>query len=317
MNLNYRHLQYFWVVAKEGSVTRAAERLGVAVQTVSGQIGQLEKSLGRTLFAPQGRGLVLTEAGRIALGYADQIFLLGEQMTDALLDGAAEKPRLAVGISDALPKLVAYRLIDAALGLSMRPVCYEGKFENLLADLALHRLDVVLTDRPADLMSNLRVFSHSLGEWDIMIYGSGMLAGRFRAGFPQSLDGAPMLLPTRNNALRGRLDQWFQSNSIRPDVVGEFEDSALLMTFGRTGLGLFPAPVALAGDVAEHFNAESVGLVPGVQEHYYAISSERRIRHPGVEAILSVPRNLDSEAGDASDIMSNQLEKGGGSGGKG
>ncbi len=312
MNLNYRHLQYFWVVAKEGSVTRAAERLGVAVQTVSGQIGLLEKSLGRTLFAPQGRGLVLTEAGRVALGYADQIFLLGEQMSDALREDISEAPRLAVGISDALPKLVAYRLIDAALGLPMRPVCYEGKFENLLADLALHRLDVVLTDRPAGPMSNLRVFSHSLGEWDIMIYGSAMLAGRFRKGFPQSLDRAPMLLPTRNNALRGRLDQWFQSNSIRPDVVGEFEDSALLMTFGRTGLGLFPAPVALASDVAVHFDALSVGLIPGVQEHYYAISSERRIRHPGVEAILSVPRNLDSEAMESSDIMGNKITRGDG-----
>lgn len=293
---NYKHLHYFWVVAKEGSVTRAAERLGVAVQTISGQVGLLEKSLGTTLFAPQGRGLTLTEAGRQVLGYADQIFLLGEQMVEVLQEGnVGAVLRLAVGISDALPKLVAYRLLDVALHLpvAVRPVCFEGKFESLLADLALHKLDVVLTDRSIGPASNLRVFAHSLGEWDIMIYGSGTLTERYRPGFPASLDGAPMLLPTRNNALRGRLDQWFQAKSIRPDIVGEFEDSALLMTFGRTGRGLFPAPVALARDVAEHFNAGSVGKMPGVQEHYYAISSERRISHPAVEAILSATQKMD------------------------
>lgn len=291
---NYKHLHYFWVAAKEGSVTGAAARLGVAVQTISGQIGLLEKTLGRSLFAPQGRGLVLTEVGRQVLGYADQIFLLGEQMVEDLLGGNSSGAlRLVVGISDALPKLVAYRLIDVALRLPMavRPVCHEGEFGSLLADLALHKLDVVLTDRPVGPTSNLRVFGHSLGEWDIMIYGSQGLTERYRPGFPDSLNGAPMLLPTRNNALRGRLDQWFEAKSIRPEIVGEFEDSALLMTFGRTGHGLFPAPAALASDVAEQFNAESVGRMQGVQEHYYAISSERRIKHPAVEAILSATRD--------------------------
>ncbi len=293
--LNYKHLHYFWVVAKEGSVTRAAERLGVAVQTISGQVGLLEKALGKTLFAPQGRGLVLTEAGRQVLGYADQIFLLGEQMVEVLQDSnSGSVLRLAVGIFDALPKMLAYRLLDVALRLPVvvRPVCYEGEFESLLADLALHKLDVVLTDRPVGPASNLRVFGHSLGEWDIMMYGSQSLAERYRPVFPASLDGAPMLLPTRNNALRGRLDQWFEAKSIRPEIVGEFEDSALLMTFGRTGQGLFPAPAALSRDVAEQFNAESVGNMPGVQEHYYAISSERRIKHPAVEAILSATREM-------------------------
>ncbi|MDD5403921.1 MAG: transcriptional activator NhaR [Sulfuricella sp.] len=291
---NYKHLHYFWVAAKEGSVTGAAARLGVAVQTISGQIGLLEKALGRSLFAPQGRGLVLTEAGRQVLGYADQIFLLGEQMVEDLLGGnSGGALRLVVGISDALPKLVAYRLLDVALRLpvAVRPVCHEGEFGSLLADLALHKLDVVLTDRPVGPASNLRVFGHSLGEWDIMIYGSRSLAERYRPGFPDSLNGAPMLLPTRNNALRGRLDQWFEAKSIRPEIAGEFEDSALLMTFGRTGHGLFPAPAALASDVAEQFNAESVGWMQGVQEHYYAISSERRIKHPAVEAILSATRD--------------------------
>lgn len=293
-SLNYKHLHYFWVVAKEGSITRAANRLGLAAQTISGQIGLLEKSLGKALFAPQGRGLSLTETGRLALGFADQIFLLGEQMVEALQDDPGGSLRLAVGISDALPKLVAYRLLDVALRLpvQVRPVCYEGEFESLLADLALHKLDVVLTDRPVGPATNLRVFGHSLGEWDIMLYGAPALAARYREGFPASLDGAPMLLPTRNNALRARLDQWFEARSLRPRVVGEFQDSALLMTFGRTGQGLFPAPAALAEDVEEHFNAEAVGNLAGVQEHFYAISGERRIRHPAVEAILSATRDM-------------------------
>lgn len=294
-DLNYKHLHYFWVVAKEGSVTRAAERLGVTAQTVSGQIGLLEKTLGTSLFASQGRGLALTESGRRALGYADQIFLLGEQMLEALrYGGTSDALRFAVGISDALPKLVAYRLLNIALRLPLplRPVCHEGEFESLLADLALHKLDVVLTDRPVGPASNLRIFNHSLGEWDITIYGVPALAAHYRTNFPASLNGAPMLLPTRNNALRGRLEQWFGARAIHPEIVGEFEDSALLMTFGRTGQGLFPAPAALALDVEEQFNAREVGLIPGVKEHFYAISSERRIKHPAVEAILSATRDM-------------------------
>lgn len=217
-SLNYKHLYYFWVVAKEGGVTRAAERLGVAVQTISGQLGLLEKSLGKTLFTLQGRRLALTEAGRLALGYADQIFLLGEQLADTLQDSDAGRVlRLTVGVSDALPKLVAYRLLDVALSLPerVRPVCYEGEFDALLADLALHKLDVVLTDRPVGPRSNLRVFSHSLGEWEVMIYGGSVLAERYRPGFPASLRGAPMLLPTRNNALR---EGWSSGSTNRTSI---------------------------------------------------------------------------------------------------
>ncbi|MDO8933721.1 MAG: transcriptional activator NhaR [Rhodocyclaceae bacterium] len=288
--LNYRHLHYFWVVAQEGSVTRAAERLGVAVQTISAQLALLEQALGKTLLAPQGRRLVPTEAGRLALGYADQIFLLGEQMADALAQSDAEQSlRLAVGIADALPKLIAYRLLEPALQLPerVRLVCHEGGFDALLADLALHKLDVVLTDRPAGTHASLRVFNHPLGEYRIALFGVAALAQRYRDGFPASLNGAPMLLPTRNNALRGRIDQWFAANEIRPDVVGEFADGALLKTFGRSGLGLFPAPAALTADIAAQFDAVPVGELPEVTEQYYAISNERRIRHPAVEAIRS------------------------------
>ncbi|SFI14147.1 LysR family transcriptional regulator, transcriptional activator of nhaA [Collimonas sp. OK307] len=288
--LNFRHLHYFWVVAKEGSVTRAAERLGLAVQTVSTQISLLEQAIGKSLLAPQGRRLVLTEAGRLALGYADQIFLLGEQMQEALAVAEDEPTmRLAVGISDSLPKLISSRLLEAALRLPQRVklVCYEDKFESLLGDLTLHKLDVVLTDRPAPSGTALRVFSHLLGESDIALFGNKELAKRYRATFPASLNGAPLLLPTRNNVIRGRIDHWFESRDLRPDVVGEFDDNALLNTFGRSGLGLFPAPSALAADVEEQFGAVPIGELDQVHEQFYAVSNERKIKHPAVEAILS------------------------------
>ncbi len=288
--LNFRHLYYFWVVAKEGSVTRAAERLDVAVQTISAQLSLLEQAIGKALLAPQGRRLVLTEAGRTALAYADQIFLLGEQMQDALATSDLDQTmRLTVGISDSLPKLIASRLLEAALRLPQRVklVCYEDNFESLLGDLSVHKLDVVLTDRPVPSGTNLRVFSHLLGESDITLFGVPALAKNFRATFPASLNGAPLLLPTRNNAIRGRIEQWFEANELRPNVVGEFDDNALLNTFGRSGLGLFPAPSALALDVEQQFGAVPVGELPQVREQFYAISNERKIKHPAVDAILS------------------------------
>lgn len=288
--LNFHHLHYFWVVAKEGGVTRAAERLGVAVQTISTQLNLLEQSLGKALLTQQGRRLVLTEAGRMALAYADQIFLLGEQMQGALTEAdGAQTMRLTVGLSDSLPKLVAYRLLTAVLRLPQRVklVCFDGSFDVLLADLALHKLDVVLTDRPVQTGTSLRVFSHLLGEDEMMLFGAPALTKKYRRNFPASLHGAPMLLPTKNNAIRARLDQWFDGKELRPDLIGEFEDSALLMTFGRSGLGMFPAPSALAADVEAQFGALPVGEFGGVREQFYAISNERKIKHPAVEAILS------------------------------
>lgn len=288
--LNFHHLYYFWVVAKEGGVTRAAERLGVAVQTISMQLSLLEQSIGKSLLTQQGRRLVLTEAGRMALGYADQIFLLGEQMQEALAENDIGRTiRLTVGISDALPKLVAYRLLEAVLQMpdKVRLTCYEGKFESLLADLALHKLDLVLTDRPISPGTSLRVFSHLLGECDITLFGTPALAQKYKEGFPANLNGAPLLMPTRNSAVRGQVDQWFELNNLQPEIVGEFEDSALLKTFGRSGLGLFPAPALLAKDIEMQFGAVPIGDLPGVQEQFFGILTERKIKHPAVEAILS------------------------------
>jgi LysR family transcriptional activator of nhaA len=291
-DINFRHLYYFWVVANEGGITRAAERLGLAVQTVSSQLTLLEQSLGKTLFAQQGRRLVLTEAGRLALGYADQIFLLGEQMQEALNEFDSGRTRLTVGISDSLPKLSAYRMLEAATRMErpVRLVCYEDQFEALLADLALHKLDVVLTDREVRAGATLKVFSHQLFDSEMVVVGAPALAARYGGAgdaFPQNLNSAPFLLPARNNALRGKIDEWFVQHHVRPDVVGEFEDNALLNTFGRRGLGLFFAPAALADDVAEQFGAVRVGLVPSVREQFYMISSDRKIMHPAVEAILA------------------------------
>jgi len=293
--INYRHLHYFWITAQEGSFTRAAERLGVAVQTVSAQIALLERALGAALLTPQGRRLTVTATGRSALSYADQIFQLGEGLRDAIEDAAGEHAlRLTVGIADALPKLIAYRLLEGTLTLPehVRLVCQEGNFDDLVADLARHRLDVVLADRPAVTGGNLRVYNHPLGEWEIALFATPALANHYRADFPAGLARAPMLLPTRNNALRARLDLWFEERQLRPTVAGEFEDSALLMTFGGNGLGLFPAPAVLANDLARQFGAEMVGGVAGVREQYHAISAERRIRHPAVEAIRASARGL-------------------------
>jgi LysR family transcriptional activator of nhaA len=233
--------------------------------------------------------LTLTEAGRIALSYADQIFLLSEQMMDTLASSDVERTmRLTVGISDSLPKLISSRLLEAALALPerVRLVCYEDKFESLLADLSLHKLDVVLTDRPVPSGTTLRVFSHLLGESEISLFGVPVLAERYVSGFPASLNGAPLLLPTRNNAIRGRIDHWLETHDVRADVVGEFDDNALLNTFGRSGLGLFPAPSALEQDVRNQFEAVPVGALSPVKEQFYAISNERKIKHPAIDAIL-------------------------------
>ncbi len=287
--MNFRHLYYFWVVAKEGGITRASTRLGLAVQTISTQLSQLEQSIGKALFHQQGRRLVLTEAGQLAMAYADQIFLLGEQMQEALGETDSGKVRLTVGISDSLPKLTAFRLLEATLHLPkpVRLVCYEDQFDALLADLALHKLDVVLTDRAVRSGTTLRVFSHLLFESATVVVGAPALANVYAGEFPGNLNGAPFLLPTRNNALRGRIDEWFELHNVRPDIVGEFEDNALLNTFGRRGTGLYFAPAALAADLAEQFGAVLVGPVPQVREQFYAVSNERKIKHPAVEAILS------------------------------
>jgi LysR family transcriptional activator of nhaA len=287
-DLNYRHLLYFWAVAKEGSITRAGERLGLSVQAISTQLGQLERQLGQALLAPQGRALVLTEAGRRVLVYAEQIFQLGEKLRQELAENQTTRPRLAVGVTDAVPKLVAFRLLESVLlpPVSVRLECIEGDFENLLGELALNRLDLVIADQSAPHRANLKLHSQLLANVEIALYAGATLQGSpFAADFPQGLNGAPVLLPARGDPLRNAIDAWFAARDLRPYVVGEFTDSALLKTFGRAGLGLFPAPANMYEDIAAQFSAVPVGTLHGISESWYAISTHRRVQHPAVALI--------------------------------
>ncbi|PTT90751.1 LysR family transcriptional regulator [Pelomonas sp. HMWF004] len=288
LNYSYRHLYYFWVVAKEGGLTRGAEKIGLSVQTVSTQVRELEQALGAALLKPAGRGLALTEAGRTALDLADQIFSLGETLPERVRE-AVDVPtvRLTVGISDGLPKLVAQRLLAPILDTpQLRLLCHEDEFDDLLGDLALHRLDVVLADRPAPPNPNLRVYSHSLGSSPIAWYSHPRWAEAAARDFPRSLAQVPVLLPTSHAALRPRLDHWLAEHSLRVRVAGEFEDSALLATFGAEGLGVFPAAVAVEDALTARHGVVRVGACEGVEEFFYAVGTDKKITHPLVRQLL-------------------------------
>lgn len=289
-DLNYRHLYYFWVVAKEGGISRAASKLDMAVQTVSAQVRELEKSLGVVLLKPAGRGVTLTEAGLVAMRQADQIFQLGEQLRTSVQDTAGvPSVRLMAGISDGLPKLVVQRLLQPVIQEpNLRLLCHVDEFDDLLGDLALHRLDVVLADRPAPANPNLKLYSHPLGSSAVAWYAPPAMAQAARRGFPQSLSGVPMLLPTAHAAVRLRLDQWLEREGVRPRVVGEFEDSALLKTFGASGMGVFPAAEMVHDDLAARYGVRRIGPCTGVEEHFFAIATSRKVQHPLVQRLLPV-----------------------------
>lgn len=291
--LNYHHLLYFWTVAREGSIARASTTLRLAQPTISAQLRTLEEHLGEKLFDRRGRGLVLTETGRVAFRYADEIFSLGRELLDVVKGRSPGRPlHLRVGISDVVPKLVAHRLLEPAMRLAeaVRIVCHEDHLDALLARLALHELDLVISDAPIGPQVKVRGFSHALGECGVHVFGTPKLAAARRRGFPGSLDGAPMLLPTEGSALRRSLDAWFDQRGIRPLVVGEFEDSALLKTFASQGAGLFAGPAAIDREIRAQYAVKSVGPLEGVTERFYAISAERRLTHPAVRAITEAAR---------------------------
>ncbi len=292
LSFSYRHLYYFWVVAKEGGMARAAARLGMAVQTVSTQVRELERALGHALLKPAGRGLALTPAGIAAVRQADQIFQLGEQLPAAVRDAVGSPGlRLAVGISEGLPKLAVRRLLQPVLQEpNLRLLCHEDEFEDLLADLALHRLDVVLADRAPSPYPNLRVYSHPLGSSPLAWYAPASLHAAARRGFPHSLAEVPVLLPTAHAAVRTRLDQWFERMAVKPRVVGEFEDSALLVTFGASGMGAFPAPALIHEKLTTRYDVRRVGPCDGVEEHFFAIGTEKKMLHPLVQRLLPARR---------------------------
>ena len=292
-SLNFNHLRYFWVVAKAGGIARASERLHLTPQTISGQVSLFEDVLGYKLFTRVGRRLELTDAGRMALSYADEIFTMGEELEGVLRNPAAGRPmQFSVGVSDAVPKVVAYRLLEPAMRLPepLRIVCREGKLASLLAELAVHRLDIVIADGPMPAAVNVKGFSHLLGECGVTFFATAKLARQHKDPFPRSLDGAPLLLPGEDAAVRPRLMRWFDAQRIYPRIVGEFDDGALLKAFGRTGTGIFPAPSAIAEQVRREYGVVAIGHIEAVTEAFYAISVERRITHPAVVAITSAAR---------------------------
>lgn len=285
---SYRHLHYFWVVAHEGGIAKAAARLGMAVQTVSAQVNELERSLGRALLKPAGRGLALTEAGAAAMRQADQIFQLGEALP-AIVREATGTPsvRLAVGVSEGLAKLVVRHYVQPLLGeANARLLFHEAEFDDLLADLALHRLDVVLADRPAPANPNLKLYSHALGTSPLAWYAAPSLYAAARRGFPASLSRVPMLLPTSHAAVRPRLDVWLERHGIRPRIAAEFEDSALLKTFGAHGMGVFAADELVHDELVERYRVKRVGACSGVADACYAIGTERKVAHPLVQRLV-------------------------------
>ncbi len=292
--LNYHHLLYFWTVAREGGVSRAADRLRLSQPAVSAQVRLLEHSLGQRLFERRGRSLQLTDAGRHVFRYADEIFGIGRELMETLRGRPAGRPlQLAVGVANAVPKLIAYRLLKPALreGMGIHLVCREAAPEVLLTELATHAVDVVLSDAPPQSHVRVRVFSHLLGESSTAFFAPASMAARMRRRFPRSLSGAPMVLPTRNAAIRRDLDGWFEHEDLHPRVVAEFEDSALMKAAGQGAGAVFAAPAVIASDVCRLYGVREVGRIRAVQERYYAISVERRVKHPGVLAITSSARD--------------------------
>lgn len=297
--LNYHHLLYFWVVAREGSIAAATRKLNLTQPTISAQLRLLEESLGEKLFDKAGRSLVLTEAGRVALRYADEIFALGRELRDTLRDRPTGRPvRVTVGIADVVPKLVAYRVLhpafDAAPDVEM--VCREASSETLLTLLGQHEVDLVLTDAPA-AGGPLRAYNHLLGESGTTLFAAPSLAASVKKQFPRSLHGAPLLLPGAATQIRRALELWLDGSGLEPRRIGEFDDLALMTAFGRAGTGIFPAPTAIEGEIEEQYGVRVIGRLPEVRERFYAITAERKIKNPMVSAITSAARRRIFEGG--------------------
>ena len=286
--LNYKHLRYFWAVAKAGSIARASEQLHVTPQSISGQLSELEAALDASLFRRAGRGLELTDAGRRALGYADEIFTLGDELLDAVRERQVQTAfPFRIGIADSVPKSVTYAVVQPVLQLAepVRVICREGRLVALLADLAVHRLDLVIADRQMPANINVKAYNHLLGSSDLTVFAAPALARSLKGTFPGCIDQAPFLMPGEGVAIRPGLERWFAANGIAPRVVGEFDDGALMKAFGQSGAGLFAAPTAIRDYVCAQYGVTAVGNIEAVVEELYAITTERRIQHPAVIAV--------------------------------
>lgn len=291
--LNYHHLLYFWSVAKHGTMTKACEELRLAQPTISGQISQLENTLGEKLFIRTGRRLALTEMGHLVFKYAEDIFSTGQELMNTVKGQVNGHPaRLVVGIADAVPKPLATQLLKSALKLyrPTRLICQEDKLLQLLTDLTAHRLDLVIADTPAPSSIKEHTYSHPLGESGVTLFATSKLATRYRRGFPQSLNGAPLLLPTSNAVLRRLLDQWLVNHGLRPNIVGEFDDSATLKAFGQDGYGIFPGVSVIEKEICRQYRGQVVGRLDNIKQHFYAITVERRLKHPAVLALVRTAR---------------------------
>ncbi|HMN47135.1 MAG TPA: transcriptional activator NhaR [Povalibacter sp.] len=293
--INYQHLLYFWAVVRTGSLTKACEELALSAPTVSAQLRTLEERLGEKLLAKSGRNLVPTEVGKLVFGYANEIFTLGQEMLDALEQRPSTRPlRLRVGIDDVVPKEIAYRILEPGMQLKqlVRVTCREGTLERLVADLVMHDIDVVLSDAPVTPTLNMRAHSHSLGQCKVYWMATPALAKTLRRGFPKSLDGVPVLLPTDDTAIRRALDQWLDRQGVRPLMLGEFEDYAMLREFARAGHGFAPVPSVLESQFRSQHGFVRIGMAHGVKAEFFAISAERKIKHPAVVAMTSAARQL-------------------------
>jgi len=291
--INYKHLRYFWAVAREGSIARACERLHLTPQTISGQISLLEESLGESLFQRVGRNLELTESGRLVLSYADEIFSLGGELEEMLHSFPGDRSLVfRVGVADVVPKSIAYRLLAPSLELAepVKIICRESTISDLLADLAVHRVDMVIADGPIPSSVKVRGFNHKLGDCGITFFSVPQLARALRKDFPNSLHGKPMLLPSETTAIQSQLLDWFNKQHIRPKIVGEFDDSALMKAFGQAGAGVFMAPTPIAAEVEKQYGVKKIGQTEQVRKHFYAISVQRKISHPAIAAITETAR---------------------------
>lgn len=286
--LNYKQLHYFWQVARAGSIARASEQLELTPQTLSGQIGLLETSLNATLFRRVGRGLELTETGRLALSYADEIFEVGAEMEQALSGGVLKRLMpFRVGIADVMPKSIVYKLLTSAMTLDepIKIICKEGQLDRLLADLAIHRLDLVLSDRPMPADIKIKAYSHKLVECGVSFFATSKLAELYKNDFPNSLNHAPLLVPSIETSMRKNLMQWLDKKRLHPTLVGEFDDSALMKAFGQAGIGIFTAPSIIDEEVQLQNGVVKIGEIDELVERFYAISTERKASHPAVIAI--------------------------------
>ncbi|MEM8844022.1 MAG: transcriptional activator NhaR [Pseudomonadota bacterium] len=294
-HLNYNHLFYFWMVAREGSINKASDILHITPQTISGQIKSLEAVVGAPLFNRSGRGLILSETGHQIWPFVDEIFLLGEDLARKVKNSNYQAPaHLNVGLVNSIPKLIAFRILSRSLESNddVKLITQEGTLDKLLADLALHKLDLVLSDRPHTPGINITAYNHLLGTSHIAFYSKKTIAKKYIKNFPESLNDAPMILPSQAIPLRRDLDDWFENKQISPSIIAEIDDSALLKAFGESGLGIFPATAAMSDSIQKMYGAVVIGTADEIKENYYAISPERKLKHPGIVQITKFARDI-------------------------